>query len=203
MRAPPGDHQQAVPGPPTTRPSSLALAVLREHASVEVQATGDPGELDGVLHRAGSRRIIVAGGDGSLHAVVAALYRRNDLPAPSLGLLPLGTGNDFARGTGIPLDIEEAARLILDGEVTRPMDLLVDEVGEIVVNNVHVGRRRPASRRSTRWKDRLGSVGYKKVNLGKLGYPIGAAMTACEAAGHPAARRGGRRGASSTWTSRS
>ena len=155
----------------------LALHVLREHASVEVQATGDPGELDGVLHRAGSRRIVVAGGDGSLHAVVAALHRRNDLKGAVLGLLPLGTGNDFARGTGIPLDVEEAAHLILAGEV-RPVDLLVDEVGEVVVNNVHVGAGAAASRRSTRWKDRLHSVGYGKVNLGKLGYPIGAAITA-------------------------
>ncbi len=155
----------------------LALAVLREQASVEVQATTDPGELDGVLHRAGSRRIVVAGGDGSLHAIVSALYRRHDLEGTTLGLLPLGTGNDFARGTGIPLDIEEAARVILDGTPV-PMDLLVDEVGEIVVNGVHVGAGAAASRRSHRWKHRLGSIGYKKVNLGKLGYPIGAAITA-------------------------
>ena len=74
-------------------------------------ATSQPGELDSVLHRAGSRRIVVAGGDGSMHAVIAALYRRHDLKAPCIGLLPLGTGNDFARGIGIPLDIEEAARL--------------------------------------------------------------------------------------------
>ena len=74
-----------------------ALDVLRAHTSVEVQATGNPGELDGALHRAGSRRIVVAGGDGSLHAVVAALHRRNDLKSAVLGLLPLGTGNDFAR----------------------------------------------------------------------------------------------------------
>ena len=154
----------------------LALAVLREHVSVEVQATGDPGELDGVLHRAGSRRIVVAGGDGSLHAVVSALHRRNDLKNAVIGLLPLGTGNDFARGTGIPLDIEEAARVVLDGEV-RPMDLVVDEVGEVVVNSVHVGAGANASRRGARWKTRLGSIGVGKVNLGKLGYPIGAAMT--------------------------
>ncbi len=155
----------------------VALAVLREHASVEVQSTSNPGELDGVLHRAGSRRIVVAGGDGSLHAVIAALYRRNDLEHSVLGLLPLGTGNDFARGTGIPLEIEAAARMILEGE-PRPMDILVDEVGEIVVNGVHVGAGAAASRRSTRWKERLGSVGVGKVNLGKLGYPIGAAITA-------------------------
>jgi diacylglycerol kinase (ATP) len=154
-----------------------ALAVLREHASVEVQSTSNPGELDGVLHRAGSRRIIVAGGDGSLHAVVAALHRRNDLKNAVLGLLPLGTGNDFARGTGIPLDIEEAARVVLHGRARR-MDLIVDEVGEVVVNSVHVGAGANASRRGHRWKERLGSVGVGKVNLGKLGYPIGAALTA-------------------------
>lgn len=154
-----------------------ALDVLRASCSVEVQSTSDPGELDGVLHRAGSRRIIVAGGDGSLHAVVSALYRRNDLAHTVLGLLPLGTGNDFARGTGIPLDVEEAAQLILDGEV-RPVDLIVDEVGEVVVNNVHVGAGAAASHRAHRWKGRLGSIGVGKVNLGKLGYPIGAAITA-------------------------
>ncbi|MEZ5193492.1 MAG: diacylglycerol kinase family protein [Nocardioides sp.] len=62
------------------------LAVLRARASVEVAETGNPGELDGVLHRAGSRRIVVAGGDGSLHAVVAALHRRNDLHGAVLAL---------------------------------------------------------------------------------------------------------------------
>src|SRR4051794_30246427 len=154
-----------------------ALAVLREHVSVEVAATSNPGELDGVLHRAGSRRIVVAGGDGSLHAVIAALYRRNDLKSAVIGLLPLGTGNDFARGTGIPLDIEEAARVILRGEV-RPLDLVVDEVGEIVVNNVHIGAGANASRRGHRWKERLHSIGVGKVNLGKLGYPLGALLTA-------------------------
>ena len=154
-----------------------ALGVLRGSASVEVQATSNPGELDGVLHRAGSRRIIVAGGDGSLHAVIAALHRRNDLKNAVLGLLPLGTGNDFARGTGIPLDIAEAARVILEGE-PRKMDLVVDELGEVVVNGVHVGAGANASRRGARWKERLGSVGVGKLNLGKVGYPIGALLTA-------------------------
>jgi YegS/Rv2252/BmrU family lipid kinase len=150
-----------------------ALAVLREHCSVEVQSTGKPGELDSALHRAGSRRIVVAGGDGSIHAVVAALYRRNDLKGAVLALLPMGTGNDFARANDIPLDPEEAARVICTG-TPRPRDIVVDEVGEIVVNNVHVGAGAVASRRAATWKDRLHRVGVGKVNLGKLGYPIGA-----------------------------
>ncbi|WP_395659268.1 diacylglycerol/lipid kinase family protein [Nocardioides sp.] len=148
---------------------AAALAVLREHVSVEVAATSNPGELDGVLHRAGSRRIVVAGGDGSLHAVVAALHRRQELKDAVLALLPLGTGNDFARGIGVPLDVEEAARVVVEGEPRR-MDLVVDEVGEIVVNSVHVGVGAEASRRG---------AGLKK-RLGKVGYPIGALLTAID-----------------------
>ncbi|HEY0952265.1 diacylglycerol/lipid kinase family protein [Nocardioides sp.] len=158
---------------------AAALAVLRERASVEVATTANPGELDGVLHRAGSRRIVVAGGDGSLHAVVSALHRRQELKSAVLGLLPLGTGNDFARGTGIPLDIEDAARVVLRDR-PRSMDLVVDEVGEIVVNSVHVGAGAEASRKGAAWKERLGSIGVGRLNLGKLGYPIGAALTAID-----------------------
>ncbi|MCW2835514.1 MAG: diacylglycerol kinase [Nocardioides sp.] len=156
-----------------------ALSILRRTVSIEVAATSNPGELDGVLHRAGSRRIVVAGGDGSLHAVVSALHRRNELTGKTLALLPLGTGNDFARGTDIPLGIEDAARLVLEGQA-RPVDLIVDETGEIVVNNVHVGAGAQASRRGHKWKKRLGSVGVGKVNFGKLGYPIGALLAAFE-----------------------
>lgn len=156
-----------------------ALAILRESCSVEVQSTSRPGELDGVLQRAASRRIVVAGGDGSLHAVISALYRRHDLEHAVVGLLPMGTGNDFARTLEIPLDLEEAARVVVEG-ATRPMDLIVDELGEVVVNNVHVGAGAQASRRGARWKDRLHRLGVGKANLGKLGYPIGAVQAAFE-----------------------
>ena len=158
-------------GTPEDEGLQTALAVLRSGASVEVAGTRDAGELDGVLHRAASRRIVVAGGDGSLHAVVTALYQRHELRDKVLGLIPLGTGNDFARGTGIPLDPEEAARVVLEGRVTS-LDLIVDEVGQVVVNNVHIGIGAQASRRAHRWKKRLAHVG-----LGRLGYPIGALLS--------------------------
>jgi diacylglycerol kinase (ATP) len=144
-----------------------ALAVLRAAADVEVCSTGNPGELDGVLHRRGGRRLVVAGGDGSLHAVVAALHRRHELEDAVVGLVPLGTGNDFARGAGIPLEPDDAARLVVDGEVRR-VDLLVDCAGEVVVNNVHVGVGAQASRNAHTWKPRLG----------RLGYVVGAAIAA-------------------------
>ncbi|MGH3411524.1 MAG: diacylglycerol/lipid kinase family protein [Marmoricola sp.] len=149
-----------------------ALAVLRAGTDVEVCHTSNPGELDGVLQRAGSRPLVVAGGDGSMHAVVAALHRRNELAGRVIGLLPLGTGNDFARTLDLPAEPAEAAGVVLAGN-TRELDLLVDELGEVVVNNVHAGSSARASRTGAAWKERLGRVG-----LGVLGYPVGAAIAA-------------------------
>ena len=51
------------------------------------------------------------------------------------------------------------------------MDLIVDELGGVVVNNVHAGASAQASRRGARWKKRLGPYGF-----GILGYPIGAVL---------------------------
>lgn len=144
-------------------PLERALSVLRAATDVEVARTSNPGQLDGVLHRRGGRRVVVAGGDGSMHAVVAALHRRNELAETTVAMVPMGTGNDYARSTGIPLDVEQAARLAMQDSV-RHLDLLVDCVGEVVVNAVHVGIGAEAGRAASRWK----SV------LGKIGYPIGA-----------------------------
>jgi lipid kinase YegS len=55
----------------------------------------------------GRTGIVVVGGDGTLHGVVAGLAGVAN--APPIGLLPWGTGNDFARAAGIPLDDPEAA----------------------------------------------------------------------------------------------
>ncbi len=149
-----------------------ALGVLRASADVVVESTNDADDLDRVLQGAGSRTIVVAGGDGSLHAVVAALHRRDDLTGRTLALLPLGTGNDFARALGLPLEPEDAAAAIVAGS-PRPMDILLDDGGGVVVNSVHVGASAQASRTGARWKKRLGPFG-----LGIIGYPIGAAMAA-------------------------
>jgi diacylglycerol kinase (ATP) len=63
--------------------------------------------------------IVVAGGDGTIHRAVCGL---DGSPAP-LGIIPMGTGNDFARGCGIPVSPDEAARCILGGR-TRRFDLI-------------------------------------------------------------------------------
>lgn len=149
-----------------------ALTILREGGAVEVAETSSPDELSSVLEAAGERTIVVAGGDGSLHAVIGALHAAGDLAGRTIGLLPLGTGNDFARGAGVPLDVEEAARAVLGGTAT-PVALFVDDRDEVVVNNVHAGAGAEASQVGAIWKERLGTVG-----LGRLGYPVGALVTA-------------------------
>jgi diacylglycerol kinase family enzyme len=123
--------------------------------------------------RSGAPMVIVGGGDGSLSCTVDEVVERDCVFA----LLPLGTANSFARTLGIPLDASAAAEVILDGAV-EPMDLVVDEVGQVVVNSVHVGAGAQASRNARVWKERLGAIGVGRLNLGKLGYPIGAALTA-------------------------
>ena len=136
-----------------------AVDVLDRDFDVEVAATKDPEELAAVLDRCDGRPVVVAGGDGTLHAVVNGLHRARHLDITCLGLVPLGTGNDFARGVGIPLDPRAAAQVVLDGR-TRPVDLIVDDEGSVVVNNVHLGVGVQASRKAEKWKPRLGRAGY-------------------------------------------
>lgn len=154
-----------------------ALDVLRAGADVTVAATSSPDELDDVLTNLEDRTVVVVGGDGSLHAVVAALHRQRALATTVLGLVPLGTGNDFARALDIPLEPAAAAQVVLTGP-DRPLDLIVDEHDDITVNSVHAGAGAAAGERGARWKERLGAIGVGRLNLGKLGYPIGALQTA-------------------------
>ena len=136
-----------------------ALEVLRRAADVELRETSSPSELDEVLGSSEDRVVVVAGGDGSLHAVVNALHRLSLLGSTRLGLVPLGTGNDFARGAGVPLEPAEAAEVIAAGR-SCPTDLILADDGVVVVNNVHLGVGAQASRAASKWKARLGRFGY-------------------------------------------
>lgn len=62
--------------------------------------------------------VIVGGGDGSLNAAAPGLLQTK-LP---LGVLPLGTANDFARTVGLPVELEAAVAVIAAGKTT-PIDL--------------------------------------------------------------------------------
>lgn len=67
----------------------------------------------------GAASIVAAGGDGTINMVVRQLMRHAQRPA--LGIIPLGTGNDFARNLKIPLVTEEAVVVLEQGH-SRPVD---------------------------------------------------------------------------------
>ncbi|MBP5466709.1 MAG: YegS/Rv2252/BmrU family lipid kinase [Clostridia bacterium] len=67
------------------------------------------------LIKNGATDIIVVGGDGTLHEVINGFC---DFDKANLGLIPCGTGNDFANALRLPKDPIKALDLILDNEPT-------------------------------------------------------------------------------------
>jgi diacylglycerol kinase (ATP) len=149
-----------------------AVAVLAGAGPVEVVQCADPAELDAILDRRGERTLVVVGGDGSLHTTLRALWHRGEAGRCPVGLVPLGTGNDFARGVGIPLDPVEAARLIVTGHPST-MDLVVEAGGDVVVNAVHVGTGADAAVRARPLKP------YLRI----AAFPLGALLAGVRATG--------------------
>jgi diacylglycerol kinase family enzyme len=135
-----------------------AVGTLKERADVEVVATSSPDDCHAAVEGRGDRRVVVCGGDGSVHVIVGTLHRAGALAEP-VGLIPLGTGNDLARAIGLPLDPAEAARVVLDGRPRR-LDLLVDDTGGVVVNAVHLGVGAEAARAAASLKPKLGRLAY-------------------------------------------
>src|SRR3712207_6713326 len=72
-----------------------------------------PETVRDVLDGSGYRLLILGGGDGSVSSVVDFLAHHQVV----LGLLPLGTANDFARTLDIPSDIEGACQTIAAGKM--------------------------------------------------------------------------------------
>lgn len=139
------------------------LATLRDGGGIDTVDTapmGAPEELAETLGRFPGHRPVVAGGDGSLHLLVAALHARGELGARVVGLVPMGTGNDFAQCLGLPEDPAEAAAVVRSGRA-RSLDLLVDDRGGIVVNVVHLGLGAQANKDGTPLKPLLGRAAYK------------------------------------------
>lgn len=73
--------------------------------------------------RAGFDFIISGGGDGTLNEIVNGIAGTRHLERVRLGILPLGTGNDFSRTLGFGKDIEENIEILLS-QNTRKIDLV-------------------------------------------------------------------------------
>ena len=84
-------------------------------ATVRARFTADERDLADAVHVAGDARLVLVGGDGTVHALANV-----DLPVlPPVALLPAGRANNIARALGIPTDWEAAARVALSAIPAR------------------------------------------------------------------------------------
>lgn len=139
-----------------------ALAILEDSGQEIVLHEGGGPEalLDFIRgNAAGAQRVVIGGGDGTLNLVIDAIL---DCGLP-LGILPMGTANDLARGLGIPTNPVEACRIIADGQ-TRHIDLGWVN-GKHFFNVASLGASVEIARTMQRRRDR-------NARWGVLSYPI-------------------------------
>jgi YegS/Rv2252/BmrU family lipid kinase len=95
--------------------------LLSEHGiDYDVVQTSKPGEGFELAQQAvkdGIEVIVAAGGDGNANEVINGLMNLEEAERAkvAMGVLPIGTGNDYAFGIHIPMEIEEACKLLAEG----------------------------------------------------------------------------------------
>jgi diacylglycerol kinase (ATP) len=113
-----------------------AASLLRGFgARIETRWTSSARELDEFVSEE-ERRIVLIGGDGTLHAV-ANIHGHK----PEVALLPRGRANNIARALGIPPDLKWSAKLAVQG-ITHPIDGISVEAPDlnmIALEGVSVG----------------------------------------------------------------
>jgi diacylglycerol kinase (ATP) len=130
---------------------------------VETHVTGSVAELAAASPAFEQRRVVLLGGDGTVHAAA-------NLPQvpPELAILPAGRANNVARALGIPLDIRAAAELAVDGSARR-LDLIgaaAADRSRLVVEGVSIGLHAVAR------------AGYRAPNSADLGAAVRSALRA-------------------------
>ena len=119
----------------------------------------DPRELPARVEdevRAGATDVVVGGGDGTLSAAAGRLAGRG----VALGVLPLGTANDFARTLGVPPGLDGAAAVVAAG-VRRTVDLgWAGERAFLNAASVGVSSALTHRLRGSRWKRIAGPLAY-------------------------------------------
>jgi lipid kinase YegS len=117
-----------------------AVAAVRDSGHrVEVRVTWESGDVARLVREAIAMSVdtvVAGGGDGTINEVTQALIASDSAANPSLGILPLGTANDFARSTGIRLEPEPALRLIVD---SAAVSIDVGRIGARCFLNVATG----------------------------------------------------------------
>lgn len=113
--------------PELLQPTALAAALRKRGLEVELHELSEDDDAAALAVAAddGGRDVVVAGGDGTVGAVAAALCGRG----ATLGILPRGSFNNVARGSGVPLELDPALDAIGAGDVAR-IDAGVAQVGD-------------------------------------------------------------------------
>jgi diacylglycerol kinase (ATP) len=119
--------------------------LIAEYGNADWSGTVYPTHATELARQAGEQgyeRIIAMGGDGTVHEVVNGIMQLPAERRPALGVVPVGSGNDFAHAAGVPLQSDRALACALDGQPT-PIDLgvMTDDHGrkEYFDNTLGIG----------------------------------------------------------------
>jgi diacylglycerol kinase (ATP) len=123
-------------------PDALPLVNERlrsRFGAVDIGLTVGPGDAAALAREAaegGYDHLFAAGGDGTLNQVLNGVAEADALGSVVFGVLPLGTGNDFAAGLGMPSSVEDAVEMLL---VAQPEAVDVGLVNGVHFVNVSAG----------------------------------------------------------------
>lgn len=119
--------------------------IINEYGNADWSGTVYPGHAIELARQAGGQgydMVIAVGGDGTVHEVVNGLMQVEESKRPLLGIVPVGSGNDFAHAIGVPKESDHALAHALKGEAsTIDLGLMTDEHGrkEYFDNTLGIG----------------------------------------------------------------
>jgi diacylglycerol kinase (ATP) len=119
--------------------------IIAEYGNADWSGTVYPTHATDLARQAGEQGyeiVIAVGGDGTVHEIVNGLMQLPEDKRPMLGVVPVGSGNDFAYAMGLPTDPVEALKLALSGQPSRvDVGMLKDSDGrvEYVDNTFGIG----------------------------------------------------------------
>jgi len=98
--------------------ASALRRVVDELGGADWSGTVYPGHASEIAEKAGTqgyKKVVAMGGDGTIHEVINGLMAIPQKDRPLLGIVPIGSGNDFATTMGITRNSEEALRKVFSG----------------------------------------------------------------------------------------
>ena len=106
----------------TERAASLLRERLGEDAVVVARTAGPRHACELAARAEGAQTVVALGGDGVIHEAANGLMSRPVEERPSFGIIPVGTGNDYARALGVPVDVDRAVEVLCES-APRPTDV--------------------------------------------------------------------------------